>query len=78
MVQTVFITVDLHKSNIRAIMIEQDGLNKGKDEWIRDHLISHGFQKVETYFENPHGNEIFVNPRFNEIKASRPPLPIQC
>jgi hypothetical protein len=64
-------TVDLRKTNIRVIMVEQDG-------WVRDHLVSHGFEKIETTFENPHGNEIFVNPRFNEIKASRPPLPIQC
>lgn len=70
--------VDLHKTNFWAIMIEQDGWNKEKDQWVRDHFASHGFQKVETTFVNPHGNEIFVNPRFNEIKANRPPLPIQC
>jgi len=71
-------TVDLRKTNIRVIMVEQDGWDKEKDQWVRDHLVSHGFQKVETTFVNPHGNEIFVNPRFNEIKAGRPPLPIQC
>ena len=71
-------TVDLRKTNIRVIMIEQDGWNKEKDQWVRDHLVSHGFQKVETTFVNPHGNEIFVNPRFHKIKASRPPLSILC
>ena len=71
-------TVDLGKTNIRLIMIEQDGWNKTKDQWVRDHLAKHGFEMVETSFHNPHGNEIFVNPKFAEVKTSRQALPIQC
>lgn len=71
-------TVDLDKTNIRVIMVEQCSRNKEKDQWVRDHLASYGFQQVETTFVNPHGNEIFVNPNFHELKINRPVLPIPC
>jgi hypothetical protein len=71
-------TVDFRKTNIRLIMVEQDGWNKTKDQWVRVHLAEQGFKKVETSFNNPHGNEFHVNPRFAEVKSRRQALPLQC
>lgn len=71
-------TVNLNKTNVRLIMVEQDGWNRAKDQWVRDHLLEHGFKKVEVSFDNPHGNEIFINPNFGEVKSRRQLLPIQC
>ena len=71
-------TVDLSKTNIRLIMIEQDGWNKEKDQWVRDYLQEHGFETMKTNYDNPHGNEMYVNAKFADVKARRQVLPVQC
>jgi hypothetical protein len=71
-------TVDLRKTNIRLIMVELNRWDEAKEQWVRDHLKSHGFEMVKTSFKNPHGNEIYVKPNFAEVKARRQVLSHQC
>jgi FkbM family methyltransferase len=73
-------TVDLERTNIRVLLVELDGSNKEKEEWIQAHLANHDFVPFSfpPLFINRLHSAIFVNQNFERIKASRPPLPIQC
>lgn len=53
-------------------LIEHDVWYKEKDQWYW-YVTSTG----QATFYSPRSCEVFVNPRFNEIKADRPLLPIR-
>lgn len=71
-------TVDLERTNIKVLMVELDEHNPEKNEWVRQHLTTAGFVNLGGEFMINKRNEVFLNPRFEEIKAARPPVPIQC
>lgn len=71
-------TVDLERTNIRVLMVELDEHSSEKNEWVRQHLGKAGFENLGGEFMANKRNEVFVNPRFEERKATRPPLPVQC
>jgi FkbM family methyltransferase len=69
-------TVDLEQTNIRVLIVELDGRNPEKDEWVRAHLTLAGFGTLGGGLLK--NSEVFLNPRFEERKAARQPLPIHC
>ena len=71
-------TVDLARTNVKVVMVELDEHSPEKNEWIRKHLKGAGFEHLGGSFMENQRNEVFVNPRFEERKAARARLPIQC
>lgn len=72
-------TIDWMETNVRVILVEQDGTNPTKDKAVRQMMEEQG------YLLNPFGesskactpdggctrNDVFVNPMYSELKQSR-------
>jgi hypothetical protein len=55
-------TVNLAQTNIRVLMVELDGHDPEKDEWVRAHLQQAGFENLGGEFMINKNNEVFLNP----------------
>jgi len=73
-------TIDFHITNIRAILIELDGLNAKKDDAVRALLTEVGFENAIHTIGNVRSrcrrrncpsNEVWINPRWLERKKAR-------
>lgn len=70
-------TMDLARANIKVLMVEMDE-HSAENEWVRERLKGAGFDHLGGKFMENQRNGVFVNPCFEERKAARARLPIQC